>query len=336
MSNGPSALRLDRERLARLVDEVNLKTAALRVRVAVLAPCYNEEATIAEVVSGFRAALPEATVYVYDNNSTDRTAEVARAAGAVVRRAPLRGKGNVVRRMFADVDADVYFLVDGDDTYDAGAARWMLDKLLDEGLDMVCGVRVTDEDAAYRAGHRTGNRVLNGLVHRIFGSDFADMLTGYRVMTRRFVKSFPAHSSGFETETELSVHALQMRLPVGEVETVYRARPEGSHSKLNTWGDGLRILGLIGLLVREERPLLFFSAIAGAFMLAALGLGAPVVLDYLRLEAVPRFPTLIVAVGMAMMSMLSFACGVILDSVSRARLEQRQLAYLAAPALAMD
>ena len=300
-------------------------------RIAVLVPCYNEAAAVADVVQGFRRALPGAVVYVYDNNSTDETGAVAARAGAVVRRAPLQGKGNVVRRMFADVEADIYVLVDGDGTYDAAAAPTLVRRLVEDDLDMVCGARRATEQAAFRQGHRFGNRLLSGLVRRIFGPQFRDMLTGYRVFSRRFVKSFPAQSHGFEIETELTVHALQMRLPSEEIDTVYGARPEGSESKLNTIRDGLRILRMISLLVREERPLQFFGAIVLAALFFAAALGGPVVVDYLRLGMVPRFPSLIVAVGLAVTGLLSFACGLILDTVARARLEQRRLAYLAVP-----
>jgi hypothetical protein len=301
------------------------------LRIAVMAPCHNERRAIEAVIGDFKRALPSALVYVFDNNSDDGTGEAASAAGAIVRRVALRGKGNVVRRMFADIEADVYVLVDGDDTYEAEAAPGMVAKLVDEGLDMVCGARVSEEQAAFRSGHRLGNRLLNGLVHWIFGRQFVDMLTGYRVMSRRFVKSFPAHSSGFETETELAVHALQMRLPTDEAPTAYRARPEGSESKLNTFRDGWRILRFIGLLAREERPLQFFSATAAGALMVSAVLMVPIILDYIAVGTVPRFPTLIVSVGFAVVGVLSFACGVILDSVSRARLEQRRLAYLAMP-----
>lgn len=299
------------------------------VSVAVLVPCYNEEATIAGVVRDFRAALPGATVYVYDNNSRDRTAEVAREAGAVVRRAPLQGKGNVVRTMFSDVSADAYVLVDGDATYDATVSPAMVRLLVAEGLDMVSGARVTEEVEAYRPGHRFGNWLLTTLVREIFGRRFKDMLTGYRVFSRRFVKSFPATSAGFEIETELTIHALQMRLPCDEVDTAYGARPEGSSSKLNTIRDGLRILRMIGLVVREERPMQFFGAAGLLMLLLAGGLAAPVVLEYLETGLVPRLPTLLVAVGCTAIAIVSFACGLILDSVARARLELRRLAYLA-------
>lgn len=309
------------------------RSLAPALDIAVLAPCHNEALTIAEVVRGFRAHLPTARIYVYDNNSTDETAKVAAEAGALVRRASLQGKGNVVRRMFSDIDADVYVLVDGDATYDPAAAPRLIERLVDQDLDMVCGARVTDEAAAYRSGHRFGNLMLTGLVRQIFGRQFTDMLTGYRVFSRRFVKSFPANSSGFEIETELTVHALQMRLPTDEIATAYGARPEGSASKLNTIRDGFRILGMIGLLVRDERPLQFFSAAAALCWLGATALGLPAVMDYFRLGAVPRFPSLIVAVGLSMIGIVAFSCGVILDTVARVRLEQRRLAYLAVPGL---
>ena len=294
-----------------------------------LVPCHNEEATVAQVTADFARALPGAAVWVFDNNSTDATAARAEAAGALVRRTPLRGKGNVVRRMFSDVDADVYVLVDGDGTYDAGAAPMMVRRLLDEGLDMVSAARLSTEAEAFRAGHRLGNRALSGVVRLVFGRQFADMLSGYRVFSRRFVKSFPAHSHGFEIETELTVHTLQMRLPAAEVEAAYGARPEGSESKLSTVRDGLRILRMIGLMVREERPMQFFGVGAVLAVLAAALLAAPVLLVYLRTGLVPRLPTLVVAVGLAVVALLSFACGLILDTVARARLEQRRLAYLA-------
>ena len=305
--------------------------AAAQPRVAVLAPCYNEAATIAKVVGDFARALPEATVWVFDNNSTDDTAAVAERAGAVVRRAPLRGKGNVVRRMFSDVEADVYLLVDGDDTYDATVAPLMVRRLLDEGLDMVSAARVEPSAGAYRTGHRFGNVALSGVVRMVFGRQFRDMLTGYRAFSRRFVKSFPAHSRGFEIETELTVHTLQMRLPAIELEAPYGARPDGSESKLSTFRDGWRILRMISLMVREERPLQFFGSASLLSVLAAVLLTTPLVLDYLRTGLVPRQPTLIVAVGLAVVALLSLVCGLILDTVARARLEQRRLAYLALP-----
>ena len=305
--------------------------ASVQPRIAVLVPCYNEAATIADVVSDFAQALPEATVWVFDNSSTDATVAEAQKAGAIVRRAPMRGKGNVVRRMFSDVEADVYLLVDGDDTYDATAASMMVRLLLDEGLDMVSAARVSSSADAYRAGHRLGNVALSGVVRMVFGRQFKDMLTGYRAFSRRFVKSFPAHSRGFEIETELTVHTLQMRLPAIEIEAPYGARPDGSESKLSTFRDGWRILRMISLMVREERPLQFFGIASLFCALGAALLTLPVVLDYLETGLVPRQPSLIVSVGLVVVALLSLVCGLILDTVARARLEQRRLAYLALP-----
>jgi glycosyltransferase involved in cell wall biosynthesis len=298
-------------------------------RVAVLIPCYNESVAIGGVVAGFSAALPGATVFVYDNNSSDDTAAQAEAAGAAVRREPRQGKGHVVRRMFADVDADVYVLVDGDGTYQAAAATAMVALLLGEKLDMVTGVRVPHAAGAYRPGHVFGNAVLTGLVARLFGAQMADMLSGYRVFSRRFVKSFPALAGGFETETEFTVHALQLGLPTAEYPTEYRERPAGSASKLRTLRDGARILRLIVLLVKDERPVPFFSVAAVLLLLLGLGLGVPVVLEFLRTGLVPRLPTAIVAASLVMLCFLSLACGLILDSVARGRREMKRLAYLA-------
>lgn len=304
---------------------------AAAARIAVLAPCFNEAATIGAVVGAFRAALPTATVYVYDNNSTDGTADAARAAGAVVRPAPLQGKGNVVRMMFADIDADIYVLVDGDGTYDAEASPALISALREHGLDMVSAARVSAEAAAYRRGHRFGNRLLTGLVRWSFGHRFEDMLSGYRVFSRRFVKSFPASSGGFEIETELTVHALQMRLPAQELKTAYGARPEGSSSKLDTVRDGVRILRMIILLLRDEKPLQFFGAAAAAAFGAATLLVVPVLRQYLDTGLVPRLPSLVVGSLLGMTGLLSLACGLILDAVARARLEQRRFAYLSVP-----
>ncbi len=302
-------------------------------RIAVLIPCCNEEATIAKVVTDFHASLPQAVVYVYDNNSHDRTAFAARAAGAVVRVEPLQGKGHVVRRMFADVEADVFFLVDGDDTYDAAAAPAMLKLLLDQRLDMVNAARVTGEDAAYRRGHRLGNVVLSAMVHGIFGGRISDVLSGYRAFSRRFVKSFPALASGFETETEFTVHALELEMPVGEITVGYRERPAGSKSKLHTWSDGLRILRTILMLVKEGRPLQFFAAAGTALLLAALCIGGPVVMEFLRTGLVPRLPSALMATGLVLLSSLTLVCGLVLDSVERGRKEMKRLAYLAIPAV---
>jgi len=299
-----------------------------RRRVAVLVPCFNEEAAIAKVVGDFRAALPEALIYVYDNNSTDRTAEVARAAGARVRREMHQGKGNVVRRMFADVDADVYVLVDGDATYDAPSARAMIARLTDERLDMVVAARVEEERAAYRPGHRTGNRLLTGFFAAVFKASFTDILSGYRVFSRRFVKSFPVLSRGFEIETELAVHALELELAVAEVPTPYFARPEGSVSKLSTWRDGLRILSTILGLYRSERPLAFFAGIGITLAIISIGLAIPIFVTYFEQGIVPRIPTAILSTGLMLLAFLSVVAGLVLDTVTRGRREMKLIAYL--------
>ena len=301
-------------------------------RIAVLLPCYNEDAAIAQTVAGFRAALPSAAIYVYDNNSKDRTIEVARAAGAIVRSERMQGKGNVVRRMFADVDADIYVMADGDATYDAEAAPQLVRRLIDEQLDMVVGSRLTQHDAAYRRGHVMGNKLLTGMLAKLFGRSFTDILSGYRVFSRRFVKSFPVLSGGFEIETEISVHALELRMPVGEVETRYFARPEGSASKLSTYSDGFRILNTIVTLYRIERPLLFFGAIGGLLAFLALVLGIPLAITYYHTHLVPRLPTAIMATGLIILAALCFFAGLILDTVVRGRREVRRLAYLGHPA----
>ena len=300
--------------------------------IAVLLPCYNEEAAIAQTVAGFRAALPAATIYVYDNNSSDRTVEVAAAAGAIVRRERIQGKGAVVRRMFADIDADLYVMADGDATYDAAAAPALVARLLDEQCDMIVGSRVHEAAEAYRRGHQFGNALLTGMLTRLFGTSFTDILSGYRVFSRRFVKSFPSLSAGFEIETEISVHALELRMPVAEVETRYFARPEGSASKLSTYGDGWRILRTIVQLYRLERPLLFFAMLGGLFALAGLILAAPVLVTYWRTGLVPRFPTAILAMGLVILAFLNGFAGLILDTVVRGRREVRRLAYLSHPA----
>ncbi len=301
-------------------------------RIAVLIPCYNEEVAIPKVVADFRAALPGATIHVYDNNSRDGTAAAARAAGARVMREVQQGKGHVVRRMLADIEADFYVLVDGDDTYDAAAAPEMLRLAMQDRLDMVTGTRVTDAKAAYRPGHVLGNQVLTGLVRVIFGNRVSDMLSGYRVFSRRFAKSFPALAAGFETETEFTVHALELRMPVGEVPSSYRARPPGSTSKLNTWRDGFRILGAILLLVRREKPLPFFALIAMVLAGSSLGLALPVVQTFLATGLVPRLPTAVLSMGLMLLAFLSLACGLILDTVTRGRVEAKRMAYLAIPA----
>ena len=303
-------------------------TGASPRSVAVLIPCFNEEAAIASVVGGFRAALPEATVFVFDNNSRDRTAAVAREAGAVVRHVALPGKGNVVRRMFADVDADVYILVDGDATYDAASAPVMVARLVDEHLDMVVGGREGGGDAAYRAGHRVGNRLITGFIAWLFGPGFTDVLSGYRVFSRRFVKSFPAIAEGFEIETELTVHALELRMPVGEVLTPYRERPAGSESKLSTGRDGYRILKTILRLFQRERPFLLFGSASLVLAAAAVVVAFPLLLTYLETGLVPRFPTAILASAMMLVAALLAVCGFVLDTVTLGRQEMKRLAYL--------
>jgi glycosyltransferase involved in cell wall biosynthesis len=305
--------------------------ASAEPRIAVLLPCYNEEAAIAQTVAAFRAALPGAMIYVYDNNSRDRTIEVARAAGAVVRSERMQGKGNVVRRMFADIDADIYVMADGDATYDAAAAPAMAARVAEEGLDMIVGTRIHEAADAYRRGHVLGNRMMTGILARLFGRSFTDIFSGYRVFSRRFVKSFPVLSAGFEIETEISVHALELKMPVGEAETRYFARLEGSESKLNTYRDGFRILRTILTLYRIERPMLFFGLIAAAFALLAIGLSVPLVLTWLRTGLVPRFPTAILATGLMILAFLNLFTGLILDTVVRGRREMRRLAYLAQP-----
>ena len=300
-------------------------------RVAVLVPCYNEEAAIGKVVRDFRAALPDAAIYVYDNNSRDQTMARAREAGAIVRSEHRQGKGNVVRRMFADIEADLYVLVDGDDTYDAGAAPRMVASLIAAGADILTARRIHTEASAYRPGHVLGNRLLTGLAATLFNVKLGDMLSGYRVFSRRFVKSFPLTAQGFGIETELTIHAVRLMMPMIEMDTRYKERPVGSVSKLNTWRDGFRILSTIGYLVREERPLVFFSFFF--FVLAALSLlfGTPVVTEYLATGQVPRLPTAVLAMGMMLLAFLSLTCGLILDTVTRGRWELKRMSYLAFP-----
>ena len=296
--------------------------------VAVILPCYNEEAAIATVVADFMKALPDAKVYVYDNNSKDRTSEVAAAAGAIVRKETLQGKGNVVRRMFADIDADIYLMCDGDVTYDAASAPALIDKLISENLDMVVGCRVDQEVAAYRPGHRLGNALFTGSVAYLFGNRFTDILSGYRAFSRRFVKSFPALSNGFEIETELTVHALELRMPIGELDTPYGARLEGSQSKLSTFRDGYRILMMITKLFKNERPLFFYAIIFGLLALLAVGISIPVVMTYLETGLVPRLPTAVLAASTMLLGFLALTCGLILDTVTHGRREIKRLAYL--------
>jgi hypothetical protein len=302
-------------------------------RVAVLIPCRNEEAAIAKVVSDFQHAVPGAIIYVYDNNSTDHTMLEARGAGATVRREPLQGKGHVVRRMFADIDADVYVLVDGDDTYDANAAPGMVAMLVEQQLDMVSAARHGAVRDAYRPGHRMGNALLTATVSWAFGGGITDLLSGYRVFSRRFVKSFPAFSSGFETETEFTVHALALHMPVREVRANYRSRGTGSSSKLHTFTDGMRILRAIITLIQHERPLQVFSLAALGALVLGISLGVPVVGEFLRTGLVPRLPTAVLSTGLVLLASLSMCCGLILDSVSRGRKENKRLAYLAIPPL---
>lgn len=309
---------------------------ATRMKIAVLLPCYNEEAAIVQTVAGFRAALPDAMIYVYDNNSSDRTVDVARAAGAVVRTERMQGKGNVVRRMFADIDADVYVMADGDATYEAAAAPALVARLVDEKLDMVVGARKSEIDDAYRRGHRIGNKMLTGMLTQVFGRSFTDILSGYRVFSRRFVKSFPVLSAGFEIEAEISVHALELKMPTAEVVTAYAARPEGSVSKLSTYSDGWRILRTIAMLARFERPLAFFGFAGLVFAMMAIFLSIPLVMTYLQTGQVPRFPTAILATGLMILAFLNFFAGLILDTVVRGRREVRRLAYLQYPAPGAD
>ena len=324
------------EALAEFASSEFPQAEAAQPRIAVLVPCFNEEAAVATVIADFRKALPSAEIFIYDNNSSDRTAAVARDAGAVVCCERRQGKGHVVRRMFADVDADIYVLVDGDATYDAASARRMIDKLLSDHLDMVVGLRVDQAEAAYRLGHRTGNRLLTGFLSSVFGEAFKDILSGYRVFSRRFVKSFPVLSDGFEIETELSVHALELALPVAEIETPYYARPEGSVSKLNTWRDGLRILNTILKLYRSEKPLRFFTAIGAFLVLVSIGLVFPVLVTYFEEGLVPRLPTAVLSMGLMILAMLSVSSGLVLDTVTRGRREMKLLAYLSQAPIGKD
>ena len=305
----------------------------MTLTISVIVPCFNEASTIGSVVRDFRQALPEASVFVYDNNSTDSTVETASAAGAIVRKASLQGKGHVVRRMFADIDSDLYVMVDGDDTYDAGSAEEMIRCLTDEQHDMVIGRRVSTAPAAYRAGHRWGNRVLTALVGWVFGSQFKDMLSGYRVFSRRFVKSFPVMTHGFEIETELAVHALELSMSVAEVDTQYKERPLGSVSKLHTYRDGFRILRIIAFLIKDERPMQFFSIVAVLLGLVSVSLMVPIIAEYMETGLVPRFPTAILSTGVMLSAMLAFFSGLILDTVTHGRREQKRLNYLAIPAV---
>ena len=303
------------------------------LRIAVLLPCYNEEAAIAQTVAAFRGALPSAAIYVYDNNSSDRTCQVAAEAGAIVRSERMQGKGHVVRRMFADIEADVYVMADGDSTYDAAAAPELVRLLAEDRLDMVVGARRSEVEQAYRRGHRLGNRLFTGLLAGLFGRTFSDIFSGYRVFSRRFVKSFPALSRGFETETEISVHALELAMPVAEVVTAYGARPEGSASKLSTWRDGWRIMKTILHLFRIERPVLFYGSLGLFLAVLALVLAVPLAVTYAQTGLVPRLPTAILVTGLMIIASMSFMCGLILDTVVRGRREVRRLHYLSLPAV---
>jgi glycosyltransferase involved in cell wall biosynthesis len=300
-------------------------------RIAVLLPCYNEAQAIGQTVRDFAAALPSARILVFDNNSTDDSRAIAAAAGAEVRAVRQQGKGHVVRRMFADIDADIYVMADGDATYEAAAAPMLIEAMLADNLDMVVGARKSEVEAAYRPGHRLGNALLTGLLRQLFGRSFTDILSGYRVFSRRFVKSFPVISAGFEIETEMSVHALELRMPVGERVTAYAARPEGSESKLSTFRDGWRILRMMVQLYRIERPLWFFGFIAGLLLMAGFILGIPLVVTYVETGLVPRFPTALLIVGLGIVAGLNLMCGLILDTVTRGRQEMKRLAYLAFP-----
>lgn len=305
-----------------------MSSPTTNVRIAVLVPCYNEAMTVANVVRGFREFLPEAAIFVYDNNSTDGTAEIANDAGAIVRTEKLQGKGNVVRRMFGDIEADIYIMVDGDDTYDASAVHRLIEELRSGPYDMVNAARVAESSGAYRSGHAWGNKLLTGLVQRIFGTATTDMLSGYKAFSRRYVKTFPTMSRGFEIETELVVHALDLRLPLSEISAPYKERPVGSQSKLRTYSDGFRILRLIGFLVKEERPLAFFSIVAGALAVLSLAIGSSVLIEFFETGLVPRLPTAVLATGTMLSALLSLSCGFILDTVTRGRREMKRLAYL--------
>ncbi len=303
-------------------------------KIAVLLPCYNEAASIADVVNAFRQALPQAQIYVYDNSSTDDTVKIAKDAGAIVRFEPRKGKGNVVRRMFADIDADIYLLADGDFTYDATAATTLIEKLIHENLDMVVGARIDNKKSnLYRSGHRLGNILFNCLVRFLFGNTFTDILSGYRVFSRRFVKSFPALSRGFDTEVELTIHSLELRLPVAEIPSMYAARAEGSESKLRSYRDGFRVLLRIILMLKETKPIFFFGIIASILALISFGLATPLLITYIKTGLVPRMPTAILSTGLMILAFIGFTCGIILDSVCRGRREKKYLHYLSYPSV---
>ncbi|MFQ5625488.1 MAG: glycosyltransferase family 2 protein [Methyloligellaceae bacterium] len=317
------------ERIREELDELLPQSSWVKNQsIAVLLPCYNEEAAIAGVIKDFRTALPSATIFVYDNNSTDRTADAAAQAGAIVRSESYQGKGNVVRRMLADIDADIYVLADGDATYDTSAAGRLIDALVTGNLDMVVGTRAGGGAKAYRRGHQWGNRFFNRVVTHLFGDSFTDILSGYRVLSRRFAKSFPVTSSGFEIETELCIHALDLKIATAEIELPYAARPDGSESKLRTYRDGARILWTIIMLYKELKPFHFFGVGGIALMLVSLGLGLPLVTTFLETGLVPRFPTAILATGIMQLGFLSLGCGLVLESVARGRREAKRMRYL--------
>ena len=302
------------------------------MKIAVVIPCFNEEKTIGVVIQEIQEYCPDALIYVCDNGSTDRTREIAEKNGAIILFEPLKGKGYALRRMFRDIEADVYVLIDGDDTYSASSAPHLIKRLIDGRLDMVTGTRISPTEGAYRPGHQFGNVLLTAIVRFFFGHRATDMLSGYRVLSRRFVKSFPMLTRGFEVETELTVHALDLDMPIEEVETKYKERPAGSHSKLNTYYDGIRILKTIIILIKEERPLLFFSAIFSIFVTISITLGVPIIVEYFETGLVPRFPTAILATGIMLLGFLSLVCGLILDTVTRGRRELKRLWYLSIPA----
>ena len=302
------------------------------LNTAILIPCFNEEQSIGKVIADFKKFAPSAQIYVYDNNSSDNSLQRAINAGAFVRREPRQGKGNVVRRMFADVEADIYVIVDGDDTYDASAVTAIIDKMLEGPHDLVNCARVATNEAAFRFGHSFGNRLLTKIVRVFFRAETRDMLSGYRAMSRRYVKSFPVLSNGFEIETEMMIHALELKMPISEIRAPYRERADGSESKLKTYRDGFRILSLIGLLLKEERPLAFFSILASILALVSASLGIPVVVDFFETGFVPRLPTALLAVGIMTTAVLTFMSGLILDSLSKNRRESKRLAYLSLPA----
>jgi len=304
--------------------------------IAVLVPCLNEESTINKVINDFKIALPSARIYVYDNDSKDHTSDIAREAGAIVRTELLKGKGNVVRRMFADIEADIYVLVDGDDTYSADCAPRMVSHLVNEHLDMVNGVRIANDQSSFRLGHLMGNRILSGLVSSIFGKGLSDLFSGYRVFSRRFVKSFPALSSGFEIETEFTIHALELRMRVAEVKSPYKTRPAGSESKLNTIKDGLKVLKAIITFIKEERPFQLFSLASFILAIISILLAMPIFVEYFETGLVPRFPTAILCSALMILSFLSFYAGLILDTVTTTRREMKRLYYLRQPALRLS